>query len=428
MNKKISLGVALALILVAMAVTVSATVMVSMRYFSSIVNGVTEREVMYDFIADVDKAVRDNYAGTIDEEALRQALAEGYARGYGDPYAAYYTAEEYADIKQTLEGIYTGFGIEVAADSGYVVVSTVYADSAAEKAGIKKQDVITAVDEEKVTSAQLASVERRLNNPEKLLLSVTREGVAHSFTLSPTTISLDNVENVLLSDGMTGYLRVRRLAENTPEQLRSALSVLSEEGASRYVLDLRDNPGSHVDATLTILDYLLPRGPFAQLNIGAKEPTVYSSTSASQLTERLVVLVNENTEGEAELLAGALQECGGATLVGAKTKGHARLQSYFTLESGNAAVRVSIGTLELLEGGSWESQGLSPDREVALTGSTPISLREETEDDQLQAALVMLNGVGTDSTTTAAGTTTDISASTTTGATTTASTTTTTKD
>ena len=407
MNKKISLGVALALMLVAMAVTVSATVMISMRYFSSIVNGVTEREVMYDFIADVDKAVRDNYAGTVDEEALRQALAEGYAKGYGDPYAAYYTAEEYADIKQALEGTYTGFGIEVEVSGSELVVSAVYSDSAAETAGIKKQDVITAVDEEKVTAANLVAVQRRLENPAKLLLSVTREGAPHSFTVSPTTIELDNVENVMLSDGMTGYVRIRHLADNTPDQFRSAMSVLSEAGATQYVLDLRDNNGGSLDAALEILEYLLPRGSFARLNTGDKGmPVVYSSNAASQLTDRLVVLVKSNTEAEAELIAGALKECAGSSMVGAVTKGHARMQSYFTLESGNAAVRVSVGTLELLEGGSWEGKGLTPDREVALTGGVHFSLLEESADDQLQAALVMINGVGTESTTTTAATTT----------------------
>ena len=420
MNKKISLGVALALIFVAMAVTVSATVMISMRYFSGIVNGVAEREVMYDFIADIDKAVRDNYAGTVDEEALRQALAEGYAAGFGDPYAAYYTAEEYATIAQELEGKYTGFGLEVAVDGDNIVVSAVYSDSAADTAGIRKQDVITAIDEEKVDKGDIATVQRRLNNPAKLLISVTRDGAPRSFTLSTSTISLDHVENRMLSDGVTGYLYVRRLADNTPEQFRSALSALHEEGAIRYVLDLRDNSGGSMRAATEILDYLLPRGAYAQLSVGAdKEPIVYTSTSVSQMTEKLVVLVNKNTEAEAELIAGALQEGAGATLIGAVTKGHARLQSYFTLTSGNAAVRVSIGTLERINGGSWEGIGLTPDREVALTGDTPFTLREEKDDDQLQAALVLLSGVGTDSmttTTTATDTTgTDTSGTATTG-------------
>ena len=393
MNRKVSLGVTIALILLAMAVTVPATVMLSMRYFSSIVNGVAEREVMYDFIADVDKAIRENYAGTVDEESLRQALAEGYAAGCGDPYAAYFTAEEYAEISHELEGSYTGFGLETAVRDGKVVISAVYTDSAADTAGVHKEDVITAIDEEAVTAEDSATVERRLHNPAKLLLAVKRGDASLSFTLSQTTIRVDSVDSRVLSDGTTGYLRLRRLSDNTPEQFREALNALSEDGAVQYVLDLRGNAGGSVDAACQILDYLLPRGAYARLVSGdaKQEPTVYTSMSVSQVTDKLVVLVNADTEGEAELMAGALRECGGATLVGDKTKGHARLQKYITLESGSAAVRVSVGTLELIQGGSWEGTGLTPDREVALTGSNAFELRDEKEDDQLQMALTLFS-------------------------------------
>lgn len=393
MNRKVSLGVTIALILLAMAVTVPVTVMLSMRYFSGIVNGVAEQEVMYDFIADVDKVIRGNYAGTIDEESLRQALAEGYASGCGDPYAAYFTAEEYAVIAQELEGSYTGFGLETAVRDGKVVISAVYADSAADTAGVQKEDVITALDEDSAAATDSAAVERRLRNPAKLLLSVTRGKESLSFTLSPTTIRLDSVDSRMLSDGMTGYLRLRRLSDNTPEQFREALTALTNAGATQYVLDLRGNAGGSLEAACNLLDYLLPRGAYARFTTGdaKQEPTVYNSMSVSQMTDKLVVLVNADTEGEAELVAGALRECASATLVGVKTKGHARLQKYFTLESGSAAVRITVGTLELIQGGSWEGVGLTPDREAELTGGNAFELREEKEDDQLQAALQLLN-------------------------------------
>lgn len=393
MNRKVSLGVTVALILLAVAVTISATVMLSMRYFSGIVNGVAEREVMYDFIADVDKAIRGNYAGTIDEEALRQALAEGYAKGCGDPYAAYFTAEEYAEISREREGSYSGFGLETAVRDGKVVISAVYVDSAADTAGVHKEDVITALDEDTVTGADSAAVERRLRNPAKLLLSVKRGEESLSFTLSPTTIRVDSVESRLLTDGLTGYLRLRRLSDNTPEQFREALGALSEAGAIQYVLDLRDNAGGSLEAALNMLDYLLPRGAYARLVSGnsKQEPTVYTSSSVSQMSDKMVVLVNGATEGEAELMAGALQECAGALLVGDQTKGHALLQKYFTLESSSAAVRVSVGTLELIQGGSWEGVGLTPDRAVSLTGETASQLLDEKEDEQLQAALLLFN-------------------------------------
>lgn len=406
MNKKISLGVTLTLILVAMAVTVSATVMISMRYFSSIVNDVTEQQAMYGVLSDVDKVVRNNYAGTIKEEDLHAALAKAYAAGYGDPYAAYYTAEEYKVVEQLLKGSYTGFGLEVTARDGVVVVTEVYVNSAAAVAGIQKQDIITAIDEVSVTAADIATVNEQLRSASKLLVSISRGEISHSYSITQSTIVVENVVNNMLKDGVTGYIRLRSLSENAFDQVRSAVSALKEEGATRFVLDLRDNVGGSVEAAQSILGFLLPRGTYARLNVGEdKDAIMYSSHAASQVIENVVVLVNENTAAEAELIAGALREAGGMKLVGVTTNGHANLQSYFTLASSGAAVRVTVGTLELIKGGSWEGKGLAPDTLVKLTGDRPFSLRSEADDDQLQAALALFGSAPTpENTTTATGT------------------------
>ena len=403
MNKKISLGVTLTLILVAMAVTVSATVMVSMRYFSGIVNDVTEQQALYGVLSDVDKVVRENYSGTIKEEELQDALAKAYAAGYGDPYAAYYTAEEYKVVAQLLQGSYTGFGLEVIARDGVVIVTEVYANSAAAVAGIQKQDVITAIDEKPVTAANIADVNAKLRTASNLLVSISRGEIAHSYSIAQSTIVVENVVNSMLKDGVTGYIRLRSLSENAFDQVRSAVSALKEEGATRFLLDLRDNTGGSIEAAQSILGYLLPRGTYARLNVGEdQEPVILSSHAASQMIENVVVLVNENTAAEAELIAGALREAGGMKLVGVTTNGHADLQSYFTLASSGAAVRVPVGTLELIKGGSWEGKGLAPDTVVTLTGDRHFSLRSEGDDDQIQAALALLGSTPTPETTTTA--------------------------
>ncbi len=401
MNKKISLGITLTLILVAMAVTVSATVMISMRYFSGIVNGVTEQQAMYGVLSDVDKVVRENYAGTIKEEELQDALAKAYAAGYGDPYGAFYTADEYQTVAQLLEGSYTGFGLEVIGRDGVIVVTEVYANSAAAVAGIQKQDIITAVDEKAVTATDVATVNDTLRKATKVLLSVKSGEIEHSYSITKSTITVENVINKMLKDGTTGYIRLRSLSENAFDQVRSAISVLKEEGATRFILDLRDNTGGSVKAAEDILGYLLPRGLYARLNVGEKkDPVMYSSHAASQVIENVVVLVNEKTSGEAELIAGALREAGGMKLVGVTTAGHAHLQSYFTMASSGAAVRVTVGTFELIKGGSWEGRGLSPDAAQTLTGDRPFALRSEEDDEQLQAALTLLGNVPAPETTT----------------------------
>lgn len=95
MNKKVPLGATLALIIITIALTVSVTMVIAMRQFNSTMSDVGQRQVMFEYITDIDKTVRQHYAGTIDEEKLRAALTKGYVEGIGDPYAAYFTAAEY---------------------------------------------------------------------------------------------------------------------------------------------------------------------------------------------------------------------------------------------------------------------------------------------------------------------------------------------
>lgn len=84
MHKKISVGVLLASVILAVALTVSVTMVIAIRYFNSTVSDVTQRQAMFEYVTDVDKIVRYHYNGTIDEEKLRRALGKGYIDGIED--------------------------------------------------------------------------------------------------------------------------------------------------------------------------------------------------------------------------------------------------------------------------------------------------------------------------------------------------------
>lgn len=116
MNKKISIGATIALMIISIALTISVTMVVAMRIFNSSVNDVTQRRTMYQYVTEIDKAVRPHYLGTIDEEKLRTALARGYVDGIGDPYAAYLSADEYKAVQQARSGKLTGYGYRAVPD------------------------------------------------------------------------------------------------------------------------------------------------------------------------------------------------------------------------------------------------------------------------------------------------------------------------
>ena len=121
MNKKISLGLALALMFVITAVTFSITMIFSRQMFSTTVTNVSQREAMYDKLSEIDSYVRKNYYGTIDETTLNDYISMGYIAGLSDQYATYYSASQYAELQQENAGKLVGIGIRATrSESGFI--------------------------------------------------------------------------------------------------------------------------------------------------------------------------------------------------------------------------------------------------------------------------------------------------------------------
>ena len=230
MNKKIPLGATLALIIITMALTISVTMVVAMRYFNSNVTALAQKQSMFDNIADVDTAVRQQYAN-IDEAKLRAALAQAYISSIDDPYAAYLSHDAYTKAQAEAEGKMTGVGIDVTLSTeGKIIATLIHKDSAAEKAGMRKGDVITAVDGTEVKKEDFAAVKSKLENAAKVLVTVSRDGQPSSFELTASPYVLVSVEERVIGDSV-GYIRIRGFHNNTTEQFKAAYSAL-EEAAS----------------------------------------------------------------------------------------------------------------------------------------------------------------------------------------------------
>lgn len=391
MNKKVSLGSAIALIIVAVALTVSVTMVLAMRSFSSLISDVGQRQAMYDYIEEIDNSVRKYY--TLDEEKLRSALAEGYVDGLGDPYTEYLTAEEYLAVQTRLAGNRTGFGIEIMVSAAnQLVISHVDANSPAALSGVQKGDIITGMDSETMTGASFTAAQSKLASSEKLLISLLHDNTPTSSELTANTYTAMSVDGKLLEDTTIAYMAVDHFSTLTANQFKDTYNKLIQQGATSFVFDLRNNAGGSVEAVQEILDYLLPAGPYATCEQKSGK-VVYSGTDTYEMTVATVTLVNANTVGEAELFAGALQDAGKTKLVGTSTEGKAVLQQYFPIKSDKAAVRLSLGVLSLIHSGTtWQDTGLFPDRMVDLSyeQSQRFELLTEAEDTQLQSALTIL--------------------------------------
>ncbi len=389
-NKKISIGAAIALIIVFMALTVSVTMVVAMRRFNNNLGDVNQRQAMFDYINEIDKLIRQNYVGDISEEELRTALANGYLSGIGDPYAEYLTAEEYQKETERLSGSRTGLGLEIAEqEDGSVVITAVHSGSAADRAGVEKGDVITALDGKAAGYAEILS---RLEDGTRVLFTVSRGEESNAFELSPSTYTYTSVEGWTI--GTTGYVRIYAFYSNTPAQFSAVMDSLQEKGAQNYVFDLRYNEGGVLTAAQEVISMLLPRGTYATRIESDATKTELVSEGTYDLEKSSVTLVNGETAGEAELFAGVLQEFKKTTVVGVATKGRGKIQEYYSVPSDGSAIKLSTASLSLLEGGEIEGKGITPDQVVALSAQeeSRFPFLTDEDDPQLKAALSTLQG------------------------------------
>lgn len=391
MKKKLTLSTTMTLIVLTAALAVSVTMMLAMRYFNRQVQWVSQRKAMYTYIDQADQSLREHYA-TLNEETLRQNVIAGFVAGSGDPYAQYFTPQQYVDEQERLSGYAANIGISLCKDENdNTVIYAVAPDSAAAKAGVQKGDVLTDVNGTDVVGVGLVDVQRMLDDAEKVLLSVLRDETSVAFELSPYRYVARSVEGSMI--GSVGYIKISAFYENTPSQFTETLAELNKTGINGLIIDLRNNRGGLQSSMQEMISQLMPLGVYGSMNDKSGDSTVISSSVNAQLGVATVVLVNNNTAGEAEFIAGAMQEQSLATVIGVTTAGKAKYQHYVKINQDNSAMKLTNGYYLLLKSGSYEGKGITPNKVVALTEKElaifPL-LTSET-DPQLKAALAQLS-------------------------------------
>lgn len=394
MSKKVNLAVAATVTLIAMAVTFSITMVVSQEMFNDTVQDVKNRERMYNKLSEIDRYVRNNAYGDINEDTLNDRIAAGYMLGIDDPYARYYSAAAYSEQVGVESGRLMNIGVSVVKDasSGYARILRVYDNSPADENGLAAGGFITAIDGTSVrTLADTAAINSALLGEAGSAVSIdylTPDRQEQSYEITRANYTTTTVYPQLTADGV-GYIRVDAFSANTGVEFRTAVQSMLDQGATALLFDLRDNTGENLNAALIAADACVPAGLIAQSQ--AKDGTTEDLrvSDDNEVTLPMVCLVNGNTSGGAELFANALRKMSGATIVGTTTAGMGVLlgdpQSF---SDGSAAV-ITVGLLIDNEGATWNEVGLTPDIEAALTADEQSSYYDFTidTDPQIRRAL-----------------------------------------
>lgn len=400
MSKKVSLGVAATVTLIAMAVTFSMTMTVSMNMFNNTVSSVKNKERMYNKLSEVDRYVRANEYFDINDDTLNDTIASGYMLGISDRYARYYSAKAYSERVGLANGRLMGIGVSVVKDpsSGYARITRVYDNTPATNVGLEVGGFITAIgdtstrsmsDAAAMTSALLGEEGSTVNI--KYLTPLREE---QSFEIAHANYTTPSISTVRLMDNGVGYLRIDSFTSGTAVEFRNAVNSLTNQGATSLIFDLRDNSGENLNAALVATDYCVPSGLIAQSQDKGGNVADLRMSDENEINLPMVCLVNGSTASGAELFANALRKMAGATIVGSTTAGKGVLLSDPQSLSDGSAVVITVGILLDNEGKNWNGTGLTPDVDASLTNDEQSSYYDFTVDNdpQITKAINAISG------------------------------------
>ncbi len=342
----------------------------------------------------LENMIDEEYLGEISTDKLEEGVYAGLIYGLGDVYSRYYTKDEYEQESVTTEGSYVGIGVAMQKyTAGGVQIVECYKGSTAEEAGVKVDDVITAINGEDITDTELQDVVSMIkdNEDKDVVLTVQRKGEdTQEITVKVSNVELPSVFGEMLDEN-TGYIQITEFKGVTVEQYEEVFADLKEQGMERLVVDLRDNPGGLLNVVCDILRDILPEGLIVYTEDKNGNRSEETCDGKNPLDMPLAVLVNGNSASASEIFAGAVKDYGLGTIVGTTTYGKGVVQSIRQLSDGSA-VKLTIANYYTPKGNSINKTGIRPDVEVELS---PEFLNQEEitheEDNQLQAALNSLN-------------------------------------
>ena len=350
-------------------------------------------------LAEVDYLYRNYYIGEMDDEHLLDMITAGYVAGTGDEYAAYYNAEDFQSFMTDMEGEMAGIGINVIYNTEYNVIEVlnVMPDSPALEAGVEIGDLIIAVGEEKesvellgyyAAVAQLQGVEGT-----EAVFTVAR-GENYEETVDFRIIRAKITEQTVMyhvyePDTTIGVIKITGFDSKTPEQFVAAVEDLTGSlGCDKLIIDLRYNPGGELSSIVTVLDYLVPKGPIIRIfDADGNQVDEYNS-EATELNVPMAVLVNGSTASAAELFTSAVRDYDKATIVGTTTYGKGCMQTTVPLSDGGG-VSITYRMYSPPFSDNYHGIGIVPDVIVELDEALAdknIYKITDWEDNQLAAA------------------------------------------
>lgn len=323
-----------------------------------------------------------NYVENVDEKDLVNAAIQGMYNYVGDPYTGYLDQEDTNDLTDRLNG-YKGIGVEITKIEEGILVANVFSEGPAAKAGLEQGDIIVKINGKDVTNSTAAEAQSLIKGTtkDKIEVSFLRGGITKTIEINVTNVDVPTIESNNF-DGI-GYIKISSFSKKTPEQFENALKDLENEGINSLIIDIRNNGGGYLNAASDIAELFIEKGK----NIyGLETKTAtkfYSDSTKESRNYNVSILMNSASASASEILAAALKESYGATLLGTRSYGKGTVQETEELSSGGM-IKYTTAYWLTPNGNKINGVGINPD--IEITGSYINGMPYE-EDTVLQTAI-----------------------------------------
>ncbi len=314
--------------------------------------------------------VKRNYV----ENPENRELIEGAIRGMVaslDPHSSYMTERQFKEMNVDIKGEFTGVGIQIGIKNQQLMIIAPIEDTPAFRAGLAAGDKILKINDEWTKDISIEQAVDKMRGPRgtPVRLMILREGwdKPKEFKIIRDVIKVASVKSRMLNDAI-GYVKIIQFQGQTADELEKALKGLEAKGLKKLVLDLRNDPGGLLDASVDVSSKFLPKGSLVVYLQGRQKTDRKDFLTTSAETPRdypIVVLVNTGSASASEIVSGALQDSKRALIVGTQSFGKGSVQTVFPLEGGGG-LRLTTAKYYTPSGRSIQNVGITPDIEVKL--------------------------------------------------------------
>lgn len=326
-----------------------------------------------DLIRKVMEIIKSDYVEeNVNDQDLIYGAIEGMLKKLDDPYTRFMEPKNFKEMQVETQGEFGGVGIVITVKNRFLTVISPIDDTPAKRAGVKAGDRIVKIDNKDVVDIALHDAVKLLRGPvgSKVLISVFRDGdkAPHDIELTREVIKIPSVKYWVIKPNV-GYIRLTQFIQTSAEDLEKAMIALEKAQVKSIILDLRNNPGGLLTASVEVARKFIAKGDIVSIKGRDGEKSTYSSFFQSHPNIPLVILINEGSASASEIVAGAIKDNRRGILVGKKSFGKGSVQTVISLNDGSA-LALTTALYYTPSGVNIHKSGIEPDISVELPNLT----------------------------------------------------------